>query len=219
MSLFAAIKAAGGKPRNAKEMEVEQAQACASWTPDVGFASKEEADWTSAVAQIVEMERPSGLAPLAEIIPGFLFLSGMAAATNRKTLESGQITHVLNCTGEALEYPTDVSQLVLEGAADAGGYPLLQLHFERARAFIDEARQHASSRVLVHCRMGKNRSAAIVAAYMIAAEKVPLLEAVQRVFNARPIVLSNQTFQRDLVRLAEKEGMLMHRPADHNARC
>ena len=113
----------------------------------------------------------------------------------------------MSCTGISIEYPVDVEVLSFLGAKDSNGYPMLSMHFDTARKSIGQAREQGG-RVLVHCRHGKNRGAVIVTAYMIASERMPLLQAVDLVFQARPIVLSNSSFQRDLVRLATEEGLL-----------
>ena len=205
MDLFAAIRAAAGEPAKAKNLTAEQAHA--AWTPDVGFASTEESEWTHRVEAIVSEPSGADLAPMAEIIPGSLYLSGMAAATSAERLAEYDITHVLNCTGEPLDYPLNLQVHTVEGAMDTNGYPMLGLHFDHSKQFIQEGIA-SGGRVLVHCRHGKNRSAVIVTAYIIAVERVPLLAAVERVFAARPIVLSNQSFRRDLVRLAKEEQLL-----------
>ena len=60
----------------------------------------------------------------------------------------------------------------------------------------------------MHCHEGKNRSAALVVAYLMVEERMSLYEAVEQVWSRRPIVLSNDSFVDQLIDLAEREGLL-----------
>ena len=81
---------------------------------------------------------------------------------------------------------------------------------EDACAFIKEqlAASAPNGCVLVHCHEGKNRSAALVVAYLMVEERMSLYEAVEQVWSRRPIVLSNDSFVDQLIDLAEREGLL-----------
>lgn len=62
----------------------------------------------------------------------------------------------------------------------------------------------------MHCAAGINRSPAICVAYMMQRLRIPLLESVQRTWEARPVarVLRNEKFCRELVALAREERLL-----------
>ena len=46
----------------------------------------------------------------------------------------------------------------------------------------------------MHCHEGKNRSAALCVAYLMVEHRMRLVEAVEHVWRRRPIVLSNESF-------------------------
>lgn len=91
-------------------------------------------------------------------------------------------------------------------AADDESYNMLQ-HFDRASQFIDRAK-FGEGRCLVHCAMGINRSGAICAAYIIADQRMKLLDAVRLMKQRRGTVLCNRGFQRLLIRFARQRGLL-----------
>eukprot|EP01065_Artemidia_motanka_P027281 TRINITY_DN32501_c0_g1_i1.p1 TRINITY_DN32501_c0_g1~~TRINITY_DN32501_c0_g1_i1.p1 ORF type:complete len:501 (+),score=113.77 TRINITY_DN32501_c0_g1_i1:64-1566(+) len=86
-------------------------------------------------------------------------------------------------------------------------YPLLMNHLTdfRDRVLREKAKGGSCA---VHCNCGKNRSAALCIGYMVL-EGWTLEDAVRRVFELRPIVLSNPAFRKQLVELAVAEGRLL----------
>ena len=151
-----------------------------------------------------------------EIIPDFLWLGDEDDAIDSPWLERMGITHVLNCasrteTGRQCSLMKTLQCLELN-AEDAPGYDLFGNHMEAALTFLDAAASKRSPRVLVHCVAGVNRSAAIVVAFLMARgfsggrgpaseDSMPLIDAIRHVFEHRPIVLSNDCFLRQLVKL------------------
>ena len=104
-----------------------------------------------------------------------------------------------------------LTYLDLDGCVDEEGYALIANHEQAACAFIKEQLAKAApskGSVLVHCHEGKNRSAALVVAYLMVEERMSLYEAVEQVWSRRPIVLSNDSFVDQLIDLAEREGLL-----------
>ena len=134
----------------------------------------------------------------------------------RRHLERHPIEAVLVCMGSdaAAAVAKDfekrkLTYLGLKGCVDEEGYPLLELHFKTSCAFIQAQLAAAAPNgcVLVHCKEGKNRSATICVAYLVAQERMPLTQAVLHVWSQRPIVLDNQSFVEQLIDLALAEGL------------
>lgn len=80
----------------------------------------------------------------------------------------------------------------------------LAAHLRSAFLFIEQARE-AQSRVLVHCRRGISRSAAIVIAYLMASEHRSYENALQYVTARRSCISLNLAFQ---------EHLAEYRPSD-----
>ena len=85
-------------------------------------------------------------------------------------------------------------------------YNLLDRHFEDALKFIDMCKEQGR-RVLLHCRAGINRSAALAVAYYMIHTHTPLYKAVQHCVAVRPIILSNRGFVEQLVEMAIHVGL------------
>lgn len=122
------------------------------------------------------------------------------------------VTHVLNCAAA----DCDVSNLLppewpVRGlrARDAAGYDIVGGHLEEAAAFIDEALASSPGAVvLVHCRHGQNRSAAIAVAYLVHRRHISLSAALARAHDLRPCILTNESFIEQLVQLAAQKEQL-----------
>ena len=71
-------------------------------------------------------------------------------------------------------------------------------HFPAAVAFISSALEKPTGRVLVHCGAGVSRSAALVAAYLIATRRVAAARAVADLQALRSCVAPNAGFLRQL---------------------
>lgn len=83
-------------------------------------------------------------------------------------------------------------------ARDEDGYPL-DTHYAEMSAFLQRCRADGR-KVLVHCIMGINRSAAAVVAFLCLGLGKPLEDAIDLVARRRGPVLSNVTFLGQLVR-------------------
>lgn len=143
-----------------------------------------------------------------------VYIGGRHDARSPTLLKVYGITHVLNCAAEP-DYERDCASpyspasglryMEFEGR-DNDGYPILT-HYGKAKEFMDEAREEGG-KVLVHCEMGINRSAAICVAYILEDEQLPLLDVVKRVKRERRVILVNEGFQRQLVEFARQRELL-----------
>jgi predicted protein tyrosine phosphatase len=130
---------------------------------------------------------------------GALFLGDKIAAETHEWLAARAIAAVVNVTenlpncheGGGIEYHA----LCCEDAEEAAET------LDRALDITLEVMQRwlaAGRNVLVHCRAGRSRSATVVLAHMMRSHRVGLVEALERVLQARA-VLPNRGFYRVLV--------------------
>jgi predicted protein tyrosine phosphatase len=80
-------------------------------------------------------------------------------------------------------------------------------HFPAAVAFISSALEKPNGRVLVHCGAGVSRSAALVAAYLIATRRVAAARAVADLQALRSCVAPNAGFLKQLDAFARAQQM------------
>ena len=124
-------------------------------------------------------------------------------------LQASGVTAVLNCAASACHDCSEkyaaagIAYLAIH-AEDVSGYALLERHLEEATAFLQ-----AHDVVLIHCFAGANRSAALAIAHLLLSTREPLEPLVRRCFEARPFILSNESFRRQLAQLASRHGLLL----------
>lgn len=163
----------------------------------------------SFVPRAVKTRGKSGYEKLplgaSEVIPGFLFLGSGRDADDTGFLQRTAISHVLNVTSEWRENRAFEALKIAFRRIDVKDFVTSSLveHFDPALAFIDEARA-ANGRILVHCVVGKSRSAAIVLAYMMTRHSLSLRAAFERVWAVRDFVRPNDSFFLNLVSLEAK---------------
>lgn len=113
-------------------------------------------------------------------------------------MDKDQIREAVSFNGdwytEALGYDVLFHGYAAEDAAD---YPI-KVHFEESGEFLRQCR-FEGRKVLVHCIMGINRSAAVLVAFLCRDLGMDLEEAVEIVSKHRGHVLSNRTFLAQLV--------------------
>ena len=137
-----------------------------------------------------------------EIIDDFLWLGSIKSAKNVSQIYKLGITYILNCADfhSIKGYTGSQFNLLCLGAKDKEGYHILDHHLSDAIKFIQEASDN-NSKILVHCIGGVNRSAAIVIGYLLYLQKdePSLYDATKMVVEKRPFVLTNKSFQRQLL--------------------
>ena len=170
---------------------------------------------------------PSG-DDLHEIRPG-LWLGSVHAARDRRIAASRGITHIISIIlNPALELGLaefDLSlqsesqqarelaprsddpfhRLLIDGIDDVPTAPLHR-YFARAHKYCAEA-LGSDGRVLVHCMAGRSRSATIVAAHLMMAERISTAEALASIASKRPGIDPNAGFVEQLRALAVDEGL------------
>ncbi|KAF2692250.1 dual specificity protein phosphatase 12 [Lentithecium fluviatile CBS 122367] len=136
---------------------------------------------------------------LLDKVPGdlSLYIGGMFTLRRRDALHQANVTHVLS----VLRMPLDQSlfspfrHMVIE-VDDVDDENLLE-HFPATNQFIQEG-LNGGGGVLVHCAMGKSRSATCVIAYLMQKHNINPSEALAYVRQARSIVEPNEGFMKQL---------------------
>ena len=124
------------------------------------------------------------------------------------------ITHVLNMAGTRkmnyIQNPykpnSGVLHYLMIPAQDYEDYDIAR-HLPEALAFLDHAKRNGG-KALVHCNMGVNRSGAVCAAYLMADQKMNLLEVTKYLKLKRTFVLVNRGFQKQMVEFAREKNLL-----------
>lgn len=150
---------------------------------------------------------PSGPSQITD----FLYLGSEDDAVNVNHLRDLGVTHVINCAAGYCvtnqEFYGDIKYLGFEGEDD-DCYNMLQ-HFDEAFKFIEDARS-SGGKVLIHCLMGINRSGIITCAYCMLHKNLGPISAARFVKKNRSMLLTNESFQRQLVTFAREKGLLHH---------
>ena len=142
-----------------------------------------------------------------------IWLGSMWDANDVDWLRRTGITHVVNCAQPNDRFERVTAQaagirgvLVLD-AEDAPDYPILHLHSNAVKTFMNHVLAEPDTKVLIHCMAGVNRSAALVLAYMsyhedLEVRRSKFLHIYEHVLKQRPIILINDSFYEQLVQWA-----------------
>ena len=135
-------------------------------------------------------------APTARaVVPG-LYVGPFINARSKSWLTRHKITHVVNATNSAPCVHEDALAYLRVPLDDLPDAPIAD-HFDACHAFISEALVGGGA-VLVHCQMGKSRSATLAAAYVVKELGVSWRDALARVQRARPTAAPNTGFLKAL---------------------
>nr|XP_019601400.1 PREDICTED: dual specificity phosphatase DUPD1 [Rhinolophus sinicus] len=148
-----------------------------------------------------------------------LYIGDEATALDRYRLQKAGFTHVLNAahgprnvdTGP--EYYRDMA--IEYHGVEADDLPTfdLSVFFYSAASFIHRALHCDHSKILVHCAMGRSRSATLVLAYLMIHRNMTLVDAIQQVAKNR-CVLPNRGFLKQLREL-DMQLVQQRREAQH----
>lgn len=189
-----------------------------SW-PRCSLSRPEDHVYYERVRDILSAPPCKGLPNEPDQCLPHVFLGSQLNAESLRLLRKYGITHVLNCAGYKGARPDphaspyqglDIDYYEFQ-AEDDETYNITQ-HFMESFNYLDGVRR-CGGRALVHCALGINRSAAIVAAYMMVTSYSTLLDVINTLKRKRHLVLSNHGFQRQLVRFARTRGLLDELPA------
>lgn len=135
-----------------------------------------------------------------KILP-YLFLGGYEVTTDKRMMQDTlKITHIVNVTVESechFEEDFKYAHIKLSDSTDRNRANLLNI-LDEAFACIDDAKQQDGA-ALVHCQVGMSRSASVVIAYLMFAEKMSLHAAFVLVKGKRPVTAPNYNFMEQLV--------------------
>ncbi|KFP65823.1 Dual specificity phosphatase DUPD1, partial [Cariama cristata] len=132
-----------------------------------------------------------------------LYIGDEKTALDRYSLEKEGFTHILNAahgqrnvdTGPEYYHDMTVEYHGVE-ADDLPTFNLSQF-FYSASKFIDNALQDERNKVLVHCAMGRSRSATLVLAYLMIYKNMTIVDAIEQVSRHR-CILPNRGFLKQL---------------------
>jgi len=142
----------------------------------------------------------------AKILP-FLYLGDEETASDLKTLQTLKIQFVLNATEDVEDFFATSGIKYLKLNISDWEYEDITKHFPESNGFIEEARQSGSC-CLVHCSGGLSRGPAIVIAYLMKHQDLPLKEAYKLVKDVKSGIEPNEGFVKQLLKYEESFGKL-----------
>ncbi|KAF2461427.1 protein-tyrosine phosphatase-like protein [Lineolata rhizophorae] len=136
---------------------------------------------------------------LLDKVPGDLrlYIGGLFTLRRKQALQEANITHVLSVLKLPLDQGLfrDFRHMVVE-VDDDDDEDLLQ-HFPATNQFIQEGLDGGGG-VLVHCAMGKSRSATCVVAFLMQKYLISPSEALDQIQQSRPSCDPNEGFKAQL---------------------
>ncbi|XP_049623321.1 dual specificity protein phosphatase 21 [Suncus etruscus] len=140
--------------------------------------------------------RPSPLYDLSQITNS-LYISNGVAANSKLTLDTNNITTVINVTLEVSNIIFEDIQYVQVPISDSPTSPLYE-YFDPIADHIHLV-EMKQGRTLMHCAAGVSRSATLCLAYLMKYHSMTLLEAHTWTKACRPIIRPNNGFWEQLI--------------------
>ncbi|XP_063814743.1 dual specificity phosphatase 29-like [Pseudophryne corroboree] len=134
-----------------------------------------------------------------------LYLGDAVIASDKNKLKKIGITHILNaahacweCTEDSIEYGPDIQYYGIT-AEDCPEFNI-SVFLRPGAKFIHQALNTPNGKILVHCVLGKSRSATLVLAYLMIYQNFSLADAIRHVSQYRCIA-PNRGFLQQLQQL------------------
>jgi protein tyrosine/serine phosphatase len=124
-----------------------------------------------------------------EIIPG-IWLGNKEASLNQEFLQGKKITAIFNCTKDLPVAETDSKKFRIPVDDNLAEEEIRNLELWSVEAMVKLSRAHREGPVLVHCFAGMQRSAAIVAMYLIMMRSMDADSAMKYIVKRRPIAFA-----------------------------
>lgn len=127
-----------------------------------------------------------------EIVPG-LWLGSAKAAQDAAFLKRSNIQAIVNATSDLPFYHADsrsnreYTRIDVEDNLQRDQIERMFHFLNYATMFLHKNHRMQNKPVLVHCMMGMQRSACIVAAYLMKYHNMPLKQAITTVVKQRPV--------------------------------
>lgn len=143
------------------------------------------------------------------IIPNFLWLGDDESASNIDILKQYGIYYILNCAGNDVNvnYSSEFNVHILY-ADDADEYNIIRDDISTCIEFINKCINN-NGKILIHCLAGMNRSATITIASLMYFKNMDLMYAIKWTQTRRGWILSNESFQQQLINYALKLDLLI----------
>ncbi|XP_039994381.1 dual specificity phosphatase 29 [Xiphias gladius] len=159
-----------------------------------GTLDLEQLFWTGTGAQYAHVN---------QVWPS-VYIGDEKTALERPGLRDLGITHVLNAAEgkwnnvlTGADYYSDMEIQYYGVEADDKPTFNISQYFCPAAQFIHEALSHPQNKVLVHCVMGRSRSATLVLAYLMMKHSLTVVDAIEHV-RQRRCILPNHGFLKQL---------------------
>ena len=124
-----------------------------------------------------------------EIIPG-IWLGNRQASLNTKFIDEKKITAIFNCTKDLPFAPTSCRKFRIPVDDNLAEEEIRNLELWSAESMVKLSQAHREGPVLVHCFAGMQRSAAIVAMYLIMKLSMDADTAMKYIVKRRPIAFA-----------------------------
>uniref|UniRef100_A0A915JTC0 Uncharacterized protein n=1 Tax=Romanomermis culicivorax TaxID=13658 RepID=A0A915JTC0_ROMCU len=152
-------------------------------------------------------EKDECLREISEILPEFLYMSGMDVLKNFRKLDDLQITAALNCikgaSNKKLAKRFAPTSSYLHVPIEDEDREKIDKHFDRVINFLSDQKSQ-NRRVVVYCGLGVSRSAAFVLAYLMADQRMTLFDAYKFLRSKRSVILPNVGFFKQLIDLEKR---------------